>query len=198
VARYTFALGRERVFPSMLSATGRRSGAPIGGSIVQSILGLIVIILYAVYNLDPIVQLMFWVGTGGGFGVMLLVTITSLAVIAFFARNPQDENIWRRVIAPALSFIALAVVVYFAVDGFHNLLGVDPNDPLRWIIPALYPAVGILGILWALILKITRPEVYAAIGLGANSQTGVTTQSRVLTNQYTPQSGVGVGPDHRR
>jgi hypothetical protein len=75
---------------------------------------------------------------------------------------------------------------------------VDPNDPLRWIIPALYPAVGILGILWALILKITRPEVYAAIGLGANSQTGVTTQSRVLTNQYTPQSGVGVGPDHRR
>jgi amino acid transporter len=198
VARYTFALGRERVFPSLLSATGRRSGAPIAGSIVQSVLGLVVIILYAVNNLDPVVQLMFWVGTGGGFGVLALVTLTSLAVIAFFARNRQGENAWRRIIAPALSFIALAVVVYYAVDGFHNLLGVPADDPLRWIVPALYPAVGLLGILWALILKAVRPEVYAAIGLGANSQTGVVTQSRVLTNQYVPPPGVGVGPDYRR
>jgi amino acid transporter len=198
VARYTFALGRERVFPSLLSTTGRRSGAPIAGSIVQSLLGLILIIVYAVRDLDPVVQLFFWVGTGGGFGIMVLVTLTSLAVIAFFARNRQGENAWRRIIAPALSFIALAVVVYYAVDGFHNLLGVPADDPLRWYVPAAYPAIGLLGVLWALILRATRPEVYGAIGLGANAQTGVATQSRVLSNQYVPPPGVGVGQDYRR
>jgi amino acid transporter len=197
VARYTFALGRERVFPSLLSATGRRSGAPMAGSLVQSLLGLVVIILYAAFNLDPVLQLMFWVGTGGGFGILVLVTLTSLAVMAFFVRNPNNENPWRRIIAPALSLMALSLVVYFAVKDFNNLLGVAPDHPLRWIIPASFPAVAILGILWALILKATRPEVYASIGLGANSQTGLTTQSRVVANQYTAQHGVGAGRDYR-
>jgi amino acid transporter len=194
VARYTFALGRERVFPGFLSATGRRSGAPTAGSVLQSVLGLIVIILYAAFNLDPVLQLMFWVGTGGGFGIMLLITLTSLAVILFFARNSNGENLWRRLIAPALSLVVLVGVVYFAVDGFHNLLGVAEDDPLRWIIPSLYPAVAILGIIWALILKMTKPDVYQAIGLGANSATGMATQSRVLPAQPVGQHAA-VGQD---
>ena len=141
---------------------------------------------------------MFWVGTGGGFGILLLVTLTSLAVIAFFVRNPHGENAWRRLIAPGLSLAALSMVVYFAVKDFNSLLGVEPDDPLRWIIPALYPAVLILGIIWALILKAVRPDVYAAIGLGANSQTGLSAQSRVLANQYVGQHGVTAGRDYQQ
>jgi amino acid transporter len=189
VARYTFALGRERVFPSLLSATGRRSGAPIAGSLVQSVLGLAVIIIYAAFNLDPVVQLFFLIGTAGGFGILVLVAITSIAVFAFFLRKPNEENAFRRVIAPILATILLAGVVYFAIDGFDKLLVVGPNDPLRWIIPAAYPAVAILGILWALILKVSKPEVYQAIGLGANSVSGLTTQSRVIQSDYAPQHG---------
>jgi amino acid transporter len=202
VARYTFALGRERVFPSFLSATGRRSGAPTAGSIVQSILGLAVIIIYAVVGLDPVFQLMFWVGTGGGFGVLVLVTLTSLAVIAYFARKPSGENIWRRLLAPLLSLAALSTVVYYAYMNFDGLLAVPPGHPgesavptLRWLIPALYPAVCVLGIIWALILKAARPEVYQAIGLGANSVTGVATQSKIIPNQYAAQHGTQTGQD---
>lgn len=187
VARYTFALGRERVFPYLLSATGRRSGAPIGGSMVQSLLGLVVIILFAVFDIDPLLKLFYTGGNGGGFGILVLVTLTSLAVIAFFARNPANENSWRRFIAPGISLILLAAVVYFAVAGFHNLLGIASDDPLRWIIPLAYPAVAILGIIWALALKVLRPDVYQAIGLGANTSTGVSTQSRVLPTQSTGQ-----------
>jgi amino acid transporter len=195
VARYTFALGRERVFPSLLSATGRRSGAPMAGSLVQSLFGLVVIVLYAAFERDPVVELFFWAGTGGGFGVMVLVTVTSLAVLAFFVRNPHGENVWRRLVTPALALIALCVVVFFAVKDFYALLSVTPDHPLRWIVPALYPAVAILGILWALILRLSRPDVYATIGLGANTGTGLATQSRVLTNQYVGQHGVPAGRD---
>jgi len=187
VARYTFALGRERVFPSILSTTGRRSGAPIAGSLVQSFIGLAVIVVYALFELDPVVQLFFWVGTAGGFGVLVLVALTSIAVIAFFARNPNGENAFRRIIAPFVASVLLAVVVFFAVQNFDVLLGVAPDHPLRWIIPASFPAIAILGILWALILRVSKPDVYQTIGLGANSVTGVSTQSRVLPNQYTAQ-----------
>ncbi len=199
VARYTFALARERVFPGFLSATGRRSGAPIAGSIAQSVLGLAVIIVYALLDLDPVFQLMFWVGTAGGFGVLLLLTITSVAVISYFGRNGNGENVWRRLLAPALASIALGTVVYFAVINFDTLLAVPPGHPgesavttLSWLIPAIYPAVGVLGILWAIILRFSRPEVYQAIGLGANTATGVTTQSRVLPTQYSAQHGADV------
>ena len=36
VARYLFALGRERVLPAALGRVGTRSGGPIAGSLVQS------------------------------------------------------------------------------------------------------------------------------------------------------------------
>jgi amino acid transporter len=189
VARYTFALGRERVFPTLLSQTGRRSGAPAAASMVQSVLALVVILLYAIYDLDPITQLVFPIGTGGGFGVLVLIVLTSIAVIAFFLRTPNDENAWRRFIAPALAAITLGVVVYYAVDGFHNLLSVAPDHPLRWIIPALYPAIAVAGILWALVLRATRRDVYDRIGLGANTVTGLAGQSRVLPTQYAGQHG---------
>ena len=68
------------------------------GSIAQSVLGLVVIMVYAVLGLDPLVELFFYGGTFGGFGVLLLITATSLSVIAFFARRPSEENAWRRLV----------------------------------------------------------------------------------------------------
>ena len=86
-ARYAFALGRERVLPAVFGQTSPRTGAPRVASLAQSVLGLVVIVLYAVAGWDPLVQLFFWGGTAGGFGVLLLIATTSVAVIAFFART---------------------------------------------------------------------------------------------------------------
>jgi amino acid transporter len=180
VARYTFALGREGVFPGAFGATGRRSGAPIGGSVLASIVTLVAIVAFIVFDLNPVTQLFYTGGNGGGFGIMVLLTLTSLAVIAFFAKSNRGEGVLARIIAPAISLVLLGVIVYYAVDGFSNLLGVAPDDPIAWIIPAAFPAVGVLGVLYALVLRKARPEVYQAIGLGANSSTGLTTQSKVV------------------
>jgi amino acid transporter len=171
-ARYMFALGRERVLPGVFGTTSLRSGAPIVGSLFQTLVGLAVIIYYARRDLDPLVELFFYGGTFGGFGVLLLITITSFAVIAFFARRPSGETAWTRVIAPAVAAAALVVVVYLAVDNYDILLGVAPDNDLRWILPSVFPVVAVLGALWAQVLKFQRPEVYASIGLGANAATG--------------------------
>jgi amino acid transporter len=171
-ARYGFALGRERVLLGALGQTSARSGAPIVASIIQSAIGLAVIVIYAALGLDPLVQLFFYAGTTGGFGVLTLITITAIAIVGFFLRVPSGESAWRRVIAPVLSVIALVCVVILAVANYDILVGVAPDDPLRWILPGLFVVAGGLGVAWAMFLRGSRADVYETIGRGPNAATG--------------------------
>lgn len=166
-ARYVFALGRERVLPEVLGRTSPRTGSPMLGSLIQTVIGGAVIVLYAVAGWDPVVQLFFWGGTAGGLGVLLLIATTSIAIIVYFLRHPAEETVWRRLIAPVLAAILLLVVVVLALANFATLLGVEPTSPLRWGIPLAYLVIAILGVMWARVLRLRRPAVYAAIGLGA-------------------------------
>ncbi|SCL33175.1 Amino acid transporter [Micromonospora nigra] len=195
-ARYAFALGRERVLPAAFGRTSPMTGAPRVASMAQSSLGLLVIVLYAANGWDPVLQLFFWGGTSGGFGVLLLIATTSVAVIAYFARNGQGESLWRRLVAPALAAVALTVIIVLAVQNFANLLGVAPDSPLRWAIPLAYPVAAALGALWGVMLRRNRPDTYARIGLGAESVTAMTAPA----GPAGPRHGepVPVGAEARR
>jgi len=129
----------------------------------------VVILLYAVNGWDPIVQLFYWCGTSGGFGVLLLIATTSVAVIAYFARTGVAETLWRRAVAPGLATVALLGVLTLALINFADLLGVAPDHALRWGVPVAYLAAALLGVVWGLVLRSNRPSTYARIGLGAES-----------------------------
>ncbi|HYS41090.1 MAG TPA: APC family permease [Pseudonocardiaceae bacterium] len=174
VARYTFALGREGVLPRVLTRTGLRTGAPKVASAVQTAIGLAVIVVYAMTGLDPLVKLFFWTGMTGGLGVLILIAATSASVIGFFARKPDGESLWRRVVAPALAAIGLLVVLWLILSNYASLLGVAPTSSLRWVLPGLYAVAAVVGIVWAQILRVTKPGAYGSIGLGANAATGRT------------------------
>jgi hypothetical protein len=62
-------------------------------------------------------------------------------------------------------------VLVLAVQNLGNLLGVAPDHPLTWIIPVAFVVIGLLGVLWGVILRVARQDVYARIGLGAKSAT---------------------------
>jgi amino acid transporter len=168
-ARYFFALGRERVLPAVFGRTRVRSGAPKAGSIAQSVFGLAVILTYAVLGLDPLVQLFFYGGSFGGFGVLLLILVTSVAIIVFFVREPSGETFARRLGAPVPAAIALAVMVWLAVDNFATLLGVPEDDPLAWVLPAVYGIAAVVGVAWAFVLRAGQPGVYSLVGMGAKA-----------------------------
>ncbi|MFB9238142.1 APC family permease [Plantactinospora siamensis] len=170
-ARYMFALGREQVLPAGLGRTSRRTGSPRNASIVQSVIGLAVIITYAALGLDPLVQLFFYAGTCGGLGVLVLITATSLGVVAFFGRDSRGESRWRRLIAPATATVLLLVVVVLAISNLPTLLGLPAGHLLTWLIPTSYLAAALAGIGWGLTLRSRRPRVYATVGLGAKSAT---------------------------
>jgi amino acid transporter len=169
IARYTFSLGREGVLPRAFGRTVPGTGAPKNGSLAQSAVGLIVILLYAVNGWDPLVQLFFWGGTGGGIGVLLLITITSVAVISYFARHPEGESAWHRIGAPVIGSLLLLVMSYLALTNIATLFGVEPGSAPTWVVPTAFTVVAVAGVIWALVLRSTRPQVYDGIGLGARS-----------------------------
>ncbi len=175
--RYAFALGRENVLPAALGRTGRNN-IPKAASLAQSATGLAVITGYALTHQNPMTRLFFWLGTSGGLGIMILLAVTSAAVVMFFARDARSEGIWTRLIAPALAAVLLGTIVVLAVQHYALLLGVPPASPAAWILPGIYAAVAVAGLGWGLILKIHRPQVYAAIGLGAHAITATPAPAR--------------------
>ena len=164
VARYLFALGRERVLPAALSRVSTRSGGPIAGSLAQSALALVVVAVFALSGADPVLQMFTWLSGTAAVGVILLMAGTSAAVVGFFRARPGGGSVWQRAIAPTLATIALVALVALLIGNFDALLGTDPTSPLRWILPGLVLLAAVAGAIWATRLKATRPDVYAAIG----------------------------------
>ncbi|MGW5668804.1 APC family permease [Micromonospora sp. NPDC003776] len=164
VARYLFALGRERVLPGFLGATSNRSGAPVAGSLVQSALAVVVFLAFAVAGRDPVIDLFTWLSGSAAVGVVLLMTLTSAAVVGFFRNRPGPESLWQRSVAPALGTVLLGAVLLVLLVNFDALLAPDTATYLKWLLPAIPVAAGILGLAWGAVLRSSRPETYARIG----------------------------------
>ncbi len=171
VARYIFSLGRERILPAALGhiGSGTAAGAPIGGSIVQSVLALGVFGGFALFGLDPFTKLFTWLSAVAAIGIGVLMIGTSFAVIGYFRRNPEaaaQESGWKRIGAPALGAVTLSIVVGITVYNISSLLGTASNSPLVYILPGLVAVVALVGVIWGLILRNTKPLVYHSIGEG--------------------------------
>jgi amino acid transporter len=168
VARYVFALGREGVFPRVFARTHPRTGAPYVGSLAQSLLALVVVGTFAIADADPILKLFTWLTNLGALGVLLLMAVTSFAVVAFFNRRPDHEvGAWSSRWAPLISGILLVVILVLGVANFNVLItsATDaPTDTMTIVLPIILFGSGIVGMIVAWILKSTRPQVYADIG----------------------------------
>lgn len=165
VARYFFALGRERVLPEVLDTVGTRSGGPVAGSLLQSGIAALVIGVFVVNGSDPVLELFTWFSGVAALGVVLLMTATSASVIGYFRRMPAGSaSVWQSTVAPALACVLLGSLVVLLIANFDALLGTDPSSPLRWILPALVLLAAVVGAAWALALRSTRPQVYDGIG----------------------------------
>jgi amino acid transporter len=160
-ARYFFALGRGGVLPSALSRTNRR-GAPWMASVLASIISGIVIIVFAIAQLDPITNLFFWFSGLAVIAIVLIEILVSIAIIAYFAKNKGQANVFQAIIAPALAIIGLAVGEYLLMSRFGLLAGTvegeDPTvawalSPLGWVLILLPFAVFVIGLIVAAVRR---------------------------------------------
>ena len=180
VARYFFSLGREGVLPRGLARVQPRTGAPIAGSMAQSVVAVVIVLVFAVAGKDPVLGLFTWLTNVGALGVIFLMALTSVSIVIYLRRHNEmvtESTIFHEV-AAALSSVALFVVFYLAITNFDVLLGSKPNDPLNWILPGLIVLAAVVGLVYGLFLKGSRPEIYAGIGLGG-TRTDAHTQQDV-------------------
>jgi amino acid transporter len=175
VARYAFALGRERVLPRVFSHVSDRTGAPYVASITQTVLALTVVAVFALSDADPVLKLFTWLTNLGALGVLLLMAVTSFAVVAYFRRRPDTGvSPWAGTIAPAIAGVALLVVLVLGVLNFNVLItGATgaPTDTMAIVLPVVLFGAGLLGLIIGMWMKSTRPDAYARIGEGAGAET---------------------------
>jgi amino acid transporter len=168
VARYFFALGRERVLPAAFGRTSARTGAPVVGSVAQSVGALLVVGGFAVAGADPVLKLFTWLGQLGALGVLALMTITSFAVVAFFRRQPDpDAGPMRTFVAPLVAGVLMFVILVLAVTNFNVLITSSPDAPLATsavVLPLILLAAGIIGLVVAATIRSRDPKRYARIG----------------------------------
>ncbi|MBO3742514.1 APC family permease [Actinoplanes flavus] len=163
VARYGLTVAREGVLPSGLART--RDGVPVGASLAQSVLALAALLIFAVGVWNPTIDLFLFGTVSGGLGVLILMTIASIAVVRYFRRNPHGETTWRRAVAPWIAAVFLSIVLLLSIAFFSELL--DSDNILKiWSPTLLFLAALIGGIVWGRKLRQNHPEVYAVIGTG--------------------------------
>ncbi|GAA0456146.1 APC family permease [Streptomyces stramineus] len=173
VARYAFAMGREGLLPAAMGRTAKGSGAPAYGSLLQSGISLVVVLLFAATDsrpngdpTAPVQRLFTWSGNVGALGIIVLMAAASAAVIAFFVRRGAARPQAPRLIASGLAGLALLVIAGYAVKDFDVLVGAGSGSALRWILPGVIGAAVVAGLVFGAVLRRLRPEVHAGIGLG--------------------------------
>ncbi|MFD6110430.1 APC family permease [Streptomyces yangpuensis] len=173
VARYAFAMGREGLLPAAFGRTNAGTGAPATGSLLQTGVATLVVLAFAVTDdlpagdpTAPVLHLFTWMGSVGALGVTLLMAAASFAVIAFFVRRgTAGAQVWRLAAAGAAGLALLAIALYTVKD-FGVLVGAEKGSALSWALPGVIGAAVVVGLLYGVLLRRSRPEVHARIGLG--------------------------------
>jgi amino acid transporter len=186
VARYVYALGRERVVPRALAFVssphdnsvragrrrapqrrrrGRTGGVPIGGSASQSALALTVIVAAGLLGLDPIGAVFTVLTTLSALGLLTVMTGTCVAVIAYYRLRDDRPAWWVWCGAPALGGLALAAALAVSVANLGPTLA-DPSGVAPFLLPLLVVAAALAGAQRARWLRRNDPAAWQRLGRG--------------------------------
>jgi amino acid transporter len=141
-SRYLFALGRDRVLPSVLARYHSRHLSPHVASLTVSATGALVVLAFAVAGLDPYLTLATSMVGLATLGVVLLQVFAAIAVVVFFLRR-REGNYLRTVLAPAAGGVGLAVAFCLTAVHFRTLVGT--TNPVVANLPWLLGGVVLAG-----------------------------------------------------
>jgi amino acid transporter len=171
--RYLFALGRGGALPAPLSRVNPR-GAPSTASVVTSVVTGLVIAVFALFQLDPVLNMFYWFSGLAVVSIVLIELLVCIAIIVYFNRNKGSENLFQTVIAPVLAGIGLVLGEYLLMSRFGLLAGtvaegVDPTvtswglSPIGWVLVALPFALLAAGYVLSLVSHKENEELVTDI-----------------------------------
>lgn len=162
IARYFYVTGREGILPGFLGVTHGTHQSPHAGSVTQTVMAVVVVGLFAIFGLDPILTLFTWVAQISVFGILVMMAITSFAVIAYFRSHKTEESSFKTFIAPLLSGVAMALMAAYVYYNFGPSTGTE--GLLSIALPSLVALFAVIGYAAAARLKASDPKRFAAMG----------------------------------
>ncbi|OPX10272.1 amino acid permease [Mycobacterium sp. AT1] len=151
-ARYVYALGRAHVLPARLG-TASSKGTPTAAALGVGVLLTVILAAFQLAGADPITVTYSWLLSLGTVALIAILILTSVSVVAFFARTKLERNLWVTVLGPILSIVGFGYVAYLAITNYDALLG-GQGGIAKWLL-ILIPVFAAAGYIWALI----RPGV---------------------------------------
>lgn len=163
LARYGMSLGIDGVFPRILGRVHPKHQSPYVASATVSLTWLALGLIFVMLRTPP--DLLYARVAGvGGFAILVLMLVTSGAIIAFFQRSDLSHaaGAARTLLAPAIATLGLAAVVYLAIANFPLLIGGSQGEANALV--ALTFCVFAAGAGYAAILRTLKPGIYRNIG----------------------------------
>jgi amino acid transporter len=162
VARYKFVAGREGILPKRVGMTHAEHQSPHIGSVIQTVLALVVVTGFVMGGLDPVLNLFVWLTQVGTLAVLGLMALTSFAVVAFFAKDARGEGPLSTKVFPVLTGVVMAILFAIIFRDFGALTGAA-----GWLgiaLPALVLVVAVIGYIMASNLAKSDPVLFGKMG----------------------------------
>jgi amino acid transporter len=122
-ARYLFSLGQDGILSPSLGVVQPKHGSPARASLVASAVSVALIALAAVAQLDPIAEYYTWVAGFSSVGLVVLLGLTTVAVLRYFGTHPGLVGRFKGLVAPALALLGLAIFAVLVVINLPLLVG---------------------------------------------------------------------------
>lgn len=163
LSRYSYSLGVDHVLPGALGRVHPEHGSPYVSSIAVSGVLLAVLGCLAAAGADPLALYSSLAGTGG-FAVLVLMFLTGVSALVFFRKRTDitDRRVFQMFIAPMLSAVSMATVLYLAIANFTSMTGGSTTQAI--LLQVVLWSTFVLGIVLAAVYRVRRPATYLRIG----------------------------------
>jgi amino acid transporter len=161
LTRYVFTMGAKGILPSAVGMVNARHRAPSRASATVSVvIGVLLVAVWAA-GLDPVTEIYTWLSGAATLGVIVLMALTSLAVLVFFRKRAEARTrMWSTTVAPAVALACLAVVTWLVVKNFDALV---PSPMVANVLLVVLVAAFGIGAAVAVVFRARRPAVYTAL-----------------------------------
>ncbi len=162
LSRYLYALGNDGVLPKALGQAHPKHHSPYRASlVVTAMIGLLAApFMFVVLSRWDRYAKMVGVGI---YALMVLMTLASIAVLVFFRRNPQPgTSVLKTTIAPIVSIISFALVLYMATANMDLISGLTGGLAVGLVLLTYLVALG--GVVAAAVYRKRKPDAFHRIG----------------------------------
>jgi amino acid transporter len=161
LTRYGYTMATKGILPATLAAIDDKHRAPSRASLSVSVLTAVLVAAVTIGGLDPVAEVYTWLSGAATLGVIVLMALTSLAVLMFFRSRPEARTGWfSTTVAPLIALVCLGAVTYLVIKNFSALV---PVPVVANILLVVLAATFGVGVAVACVFRARRPQAYQAL-----------------------------------